>query len=100
MQEEMFISLLCQRFLDITCTDPGSISNYLMFITSNIHRKLVTESFLAKGLASLGDSSYVSTLFMATPYKRVQLGAKDVYSYYHSSISFNIECAFGMLVHW
>ena len=88
-----------RRFLDITCTDPGSISDYLMFTTSDIHRKLETEGFLAKGLALFGDSAYVNTPFMATPYKGVQSGAKDAYNYYHSSLRINIECAFGMLVH-
>ena len=56
-----------QHFLDITCTGPGSISNFLVITTNDIHGKLETDCFLAKGLVLFGDSVYVNIPFMATP---------------------------------
>jgi hypothetical protein len=38
---------------------------------------------------------------MVMPFKGVQNMAKDAFNFFHSSaLRINIECAFGMLVHW
>jgi hypothetical protein len=55
--------------------------------------------FLAPNLTFFGDNAYVSTEFMATPYKGSQQGCKDAYNFFQSQLRINIECAFGMLVH-
>jgi hypothetical protein len=89
-----------RRFLDIELGHPGSTSDYLCFTTSSIHRKLLAnDNFLAPNLTFFGDSAYVNTSFMATPFKGTQSGPKDAYNFYHSQVRITIECAFGILVH-
>jgi DDE superfamily endonuclease len=63
-----------------------------------LFRKLETKGFLAPGLCLFGDNAYVSTPYMATPYKNVKGGSKDDYNFYHSQVRIKIECVFGMLV--
>jgi len=89
-----------RRFLDIELGHPGSTSDYMGFTTSAIHKLLLANpNFLAPNLVLFGDSAYVNTPFMATPYKGSHSGPKDAYNFYHSQLRINIECAFGMLVH-
>jgi DDE superfamily endonuclease len=89
-----------RRFMDIDVRHPGSTSDYLCFTTSSIHKKLLAnEDFLHPTLHFFGDSAYVNTPFMATPFKGTQAGVNDAYNFYHSQLRINIECAFGMLVH-
>ena len=40
------------RFLDVSINHPGATSDYLAFITSELHHKLEQPGFLAPGLAS------------------------------------------------
>jgi DDE superfamily endonuclease len=62
-------------------------------------KHLEETNFLAPGLCIFGDNAYVNTQSMSTPYKGVSSGSKDNYNFYHSHLTINIECAFGMLVH-
>jgi hypothetical protein len=89
-----------RKFLDIEMGHPSSTSDYLGFTTSEIHKLLLMNiDFLAPNLTFFGDNAYVSTEFMATPYKGSQQGCKDAYNFFQSQLRINIECAFGMLVH-
>ena len=89
-----------RRFIDVDVRHPGATSDYLCFTTSSIHKKLLANpDFLHPNLQFFGDSAYVNTSFMATPFKGTQAGVHDAYNFYHSQLRINIECAFGMLVH-
>jgi DDE superfamily endonuclease len=88
-----------KRFLDICLKHPASTSDYLSFCTSPFFMRLETVGFLKPGLCIFGDNAYMSTTYMATPYKGVKSGPKDAYNYFHSNCRITIECAFGMLVH-
>lgn len=89
-----------RRFIDIDVRHPGSTSDYLCFTTSKIHQKILSKSdFIHPSLHFFGDSAYVNTSFMATPFKGSHSGVKDAYNFYHSQLRINIECAFGILVH-
>ena len=57
------------RTLDVSIGHPGSISDYLAFVTSNLHAKLERKGFLAPGLVVYGDNAYVSNECMVTPCK-------------------------------
>ncbi len=86
-------------FLDVSIGHPGSTSDYLAFITSPLWYLLETVGFLHPDLCLYGDNAYVSTPYMAVPFKNVSSGPEDGYNYYQSQTRINIECAFGMLVH-
>jgi DDE superfamily endonuclease len=86
------------RFLYISVRHPASTSDYLSFSTMELFKKLETRGFLSPGWCLFGDNAYVSTPYMATPYKNVKSGSKDNYNFYHSQVRIKIECAFGMLV--
>jgi len=88
-----------KRFLDVDIRNPGSMSDYLVFMRSDLKQKLERPGFLAPGLALYGDNAYVNTLYMVAPFKGVSHGAQDAYNYFQSGLRINIECAFGMLVH-
>lgn len=89
-----------RRFIDIDVRHPGSTSDYLCFTTSRIHQRILSDpNLIHPSLHFFGDSAYVNTPFMATPFKGTHSGVKDAYNYYHSQLRINIECAFGMLVH-
>ena len=74
------------RFLDVSIGHPGATSDILSFTTSEIFTKLETPGFLAPNLSIFGDSAYVNTPYMATPYKSVRSGPKDWYNYYQSQV--------------
>jgi hypothetical protein len=85
-------------FLKVFIKHPESASDYIAFITDQIYGKLHTVGFIAKALVHFGDNAYVSSEFMATPYKGVfGAGISDKYNFFHSQLRINIECAFGML---
>ena len=111
------------RFLDLFMGHPATTSDFLAFSTSPIYYKLKEQGFLAAGIVLYGDSAYVATDYMATPYKNIRTGPKDDYNFYHSQVSctdrchspsparthllrnfvgeqvrIKIECAFGMFV--
>jgi hypothetical protein len=87
------------KFLDISICHPGATSDYLAFITSEIHSQLEQPGFLAPGLALYGDNAYVNCRYMATPFKAANSGYRDDFNYYQSQLRISIECSFGMLVH-
>ena len=74
------------RFLDISIGHPGSTSDYLAFITSPIWYKLEQPGFLSPGLCLYGDNAYVSSPYMAVPFKNVSEGYKDAYNYFQSQV--------------
>ena len=88
-----------RRFLDVDIRNPGSMSDYLVFMRSDLKHKLETPGYLAAGLALYGDNAYVNTPYMASPFKGVSDGPQDTFNYFHSGLRIHIECAFGMLVH-
>ena len=84
------------RFLDVSINHPGATSDYLAFITSELHHKLDQPGFLAPGLALFGDNAYVNSHFMVTPFKNVSEGPKDAYNFFQSQLHIRVECGFGM----
>ena len=74
------------RFLDVSIGHPATTSNYLGFTTSSIYYKVQQKGFLANGLCLFGDSAYVNTEYMATPFKNVSSGPKDDCNFYHSQV--------------
>jgi len=86
------------HFLEFWIANPASASDYISFITSEFYnRKLQKSNFLARGLVLFGDNAYVSSDFMATPYKSARRGSKDDYNFFHLQLRIRIEMAFGML---
>ena len=74
------------RFLDFSMGHPATTSDFLAFSTSSIFYKLKEPGFLAEGLVLYGDNAYVSTDYMATPYRNIRSGPKDDYNFYHSQV--------------
>ena len=87
-----------RRFLDVSLRNPGSASDYLAFITSDLKHNLAMEGFLAEKLCIYGDNAYVNNAFMAVPFLNTQSGIKDDYNFFHSQVRINVECSFGILV--
>jgi hypothetical protein len=87
-----------RRFLDVSLRNPGSASDYLAFITSDLKHDLGTKGFLAENLCIYGDNAYVNNSYMAVPFLNTQSGVKDDYNFFHSQVRINIECSFGILV--
>ena len=65
------------RFLDVSIEHPASTSDYLAFSTSSLYHKLEEKNLLAPGLTLFGDSAYVNTRYMTTPFKNAKAGQKD-----------------------
>ena len=89
---------LC-RFIDIDLSHPGSTSDHLAFLTSDLIKKLEKEGFLVPCLCLHGDDAFANTPFMAAPFKGVGLGPKDACDFFQSQLRIHIECTFGILVH-
>lgn len=85
------------RYLDIDLSMPGKVSDYLVFVSSDLHDDPEKDKLLAPGLCLFGDNAYVNTSFMATPYKSPK-GSEDDYNFHHSQLRITVECSFGMLV--
>jgi hypothetical protein len=49
----------CCCFTEVWIGNPGSSSDYISFIRSELFQKLQQKSFLAEGLALFGDNAYV-----------------------------------------
>ena len=89
---------LC-RFIDIGLSHPGSTSDCLVFATSELITKLEKEAVLVPGLSLHGGNAYVSTNFMAAPFKGVISGPKDSHNFFQSQLRVHMECTFSILVH-
>jgi len=87
-----------KRFLNVTIEHPGSMLDYLAYISSKFANTIESEDFLAPGLCLFGDNAYANKETMAIPFRAIGSGPKDAYNYYHSQVRINIECAFGILV--
>jgi hypothetical protein len=69
-----------KMFLDMSSQNPGSVSDYLAFITSDLKHNLATEGFLAENLCIYGDNAYINNDFMVVPFLNTQSGIKDDYN--------------------
>ena len=87
------------RILDMSILYPGSTSDCLAFEEVMSLFQRLEEGILAPKLCIFGDSAYLNTPCMTTPYAAVSGGTKDAYNFYHSQLRIRIECAFGMLMH-
>ena len=90
------------RFTWIDIRWPGSTSDYLAWVTSDLCQELdaneVTKK-LAKDMTLVGDNAYIKKRYMAVPLKGQQIGYPDAYNFYVSQLRITIERAFGALVH-
>ncbi len=84
------------RILDISIIYGGASSDCLAFEGSDIFQKL--ESGLLHDNFLFGDTAYLNSKFMVTPYPNVSSGSKDDFNFFHSQLRIQVECAFGMLV--
>ena len=85
-----------RRFLDFSILNPGSASDYLSFISSELYRSFCgTPKFLKAGLTIYGDNAYINNHYMTVPFPNA-VGVKDDFNYYHSQVRMNIECTFGI----
>ena len=73
------------RFTNVFIGHPATTSDFLAFTTSPLYFLLRDQKdFLAPGLCLYGDSAYVATEYMATPFKNTRSGPKDDCNFYHS----------------
>lgn len=84
------------RFIDIDISHPGATANYLAFSVLSLEEKLES-GLLEKNHYLFGDTAYVNTEYMVTPFANAT-GSKDAYNFYHSQLQITVKCAFGMLV--
>ena len=88
-----------RRFINVSIHHPAATSDFMAFQTSNFRSELEKEGFLSEGLCLFGDSAYVNTKYMVTPYQRCGSGtAEDNFNFFQSQVRITIECAFGVLV--
>lgn len=81
------------RFLDISISHAASSSDYLAFVSSDIHDCLKQPGFLSNGLHLIGDGAYGTSPFMAPTYRDVTKGTfEDGYNYHHSQVSVSAMC--------
>jgi hypothetical protein len=85
-----------RRFIDLSILNPGSASDYLSFITSELYRRFSSSpDFLKPGLTIYGDNAYINNHFMTVPFSNA-VGVRDDFNFYHSQVRMNIECTFGI----
>ena len=72
------------RFQGISIGHLDLTPNYLAFATSSLHSKLENPEFLALGLVSFSNNTYVANNYIVTPFKNTFGGNKDAYNFYHS----------------
>ena len=87
-----------RRFIWISIITPGTTSDYLSYVTSDLIKTIKDPGVLLPGHVFVGDNAYVKSVEMATPIKNASPGAEDDYNYYCSQLRIIIECAFGILV--
>ena len=87
------------KFLEVWIGNPASSSDYLSFIRSSFYTKLSKPGFIKRGYVIFGDNAYVNGEHMVVPFKGAGSGKKDDFTFYHSQLRINIECALGQLVH-
>jgi hypothetical protein len=91
------ISDLHGRILDISIVYGGASSDCMVFEGSDIFQQFEA-GLLHDDLVLFGDSAYMNSNFIVTPYPNVSSGSKDDYNFYHSQIRICVQCCFGMLV--
>ena len=85
-----------RRFIDLSILNPGSASDYLSFITSELYRSFCSSpEFLKAGLTIYGDNAYINNHYMTVPFSNAA-GVKDDFNFYHSQVRMTIECIFGI----
>ena len=90
------------RFIYIDIKWPGSTSDYLAWVTSDLCHDLDANTCnkkLLAGMTIVGDNAYIKKKYMAVPLKGQQVGYNDAYNFYLSQLRITIERAFGALVH-
>jgi hypothetical protein len=60
---------------------PGASSDCITFEGSNLYERL-EGGLLKNGLVLFGDSAYLNTRYMATPFPNVSSGSKDDYIFF------------------
>ena len=79
------------RFLDTSIGLPGASLNCIVFEGSDLYERL-EGSLLKNGLVLYGDSAYINTGNMATPFLNVLSGSKDDYNFFQSQLHIRVEC--------
>jgi hypothetical protein len=69
------------RYLYIDLSRPGCTSNYLAFVTRDLHAML-EDNLLHPGFCIFGDNAHVNIRYMATPYKMPK-GSQGDYNFVH-----------------
>ena len=73
-----------RRFLDVHIHQPGSGSDFTMWMECKLRENVETVGFLLPGLVLFGDNAYVNTPYMVSPFKAVSSGPKDDFNFYQS----------------
>ena len=70
------------KFTAVWIQNPASASNFIAYLTSDLHQMLKTVGFLAAGLALFGDNAYISTNTLVTPFKYVTMPLHDDFNFF------------------
>ncbi|XP_026288980.2 uncharacterized protein LOC113213968, partial [Frankliniella occidentalis] len=86
-------------FRDIYCGEPGSLHDSRVFRRSPLSRRLLEQNLLADGEHILGDSAYILTDKVLTPFRNIgNLTVQQInYNFRLSSLRSMVERAFGLL---
>ena len=97
------LQTICDHKLRFTWVDirwPGSTSDYMAWMTSDLCGKLEDDDgLLLEGKCIVGDNAYVKKKYMSVPHKGIVSLYDDAYNFYVSQLRITIERAFGVLVH-
>ena len=74
------------RILDMSINYGGSSSDCLAFEASDLFSRL-EDGLLAENMVLFGDNAYLNSKYMATPFPNVSAGGEDIYNFYHSQVS-------------
>ena len=86
------------RFLWLDIRWPGSTSDYMAWVTSDLCHELETTDLLLPGKCIVGDNAYIKR-YMSVPLKGIVGEYDDAYNFYVSQLRITIEQTFGELVH-
>ena len=80
-------------FTFVSIQHPASASDYLSFITSNLHTQLTESHSLSKGFCLYKKNAYINEFFMAVPFP-TKGKVLEIFTIFHLQVQINIECAF------
>ena len=80
---------------------PGCASDKMAWITSDLFKMIESnvQDMIIPGMFLLGDSAYVNSTYMTTPFRINVNASKDAYNFYQSQLCITIEQTIGILVH-